>query len=60
MSLEILFRVPRWEDGVQDGCDALLVQEVLYKFWEWAMDSDLSQMDQKTRMKEISGTGGTL
>ena len=53
MSLEILFRVPRWEDGDQNGSDFLLAKEVLHKFWEWTRDRDLSQMDQKTRMEEI-------
>ena len=46
MIMEILFSVPRWEGGEQNGSERFLAEEVLHKFWEWAKDSDFSQLDR--------------
>ena len=53
MIIEILFRVPQWVDGKQVGSDYLLVEDVLNKFWEWAKDSDSSELDKDARKQEF-------
>ncbi len=55
MIMEILFSVPRWEEGDQNGSERLLAEEVLQKFWEWAQDEDLADLDDDTRRREFRG-----
>ena len=55
MIMEILFSVPRWENGEQNGSERLLAEEVLHKFWEWAKDADLADLDDDARRQEFRG-----
>ena len=53
MIMEILFSVPRWENGEQNGSERLLAEEVLHRFWEWAKDADFAYLDEEDRKKEF-------
>ena len=53
MIMEILFSVPRWDNGTQNGSERLLAEEVLHRFWEWAKDADLANLDEDTRKREF-------
>ena len=53
MIMEILFSVPRWENGEQNGSERLLAEEVLHRFWEWAKDADFANLDEYNRKQEF-------
>ena len=53
MIMEVLFSVPRWDNGMQNGSERLLAEEVLHRFWEWAKDADLANLDEDTRKREF-------